>query len=46
MPAAEFEPTIPAGERPQTNSLDRADTGTGTFVIALFKYFKIKLNGS
>jgi hypothetical protein len=24
-----FEPTIPAGERPQTHALDRAATGTG-----------------
>jgi len=28
-----FEPTILAGERPQTYALDRADTGTGTFSI-------------
>jgi hypothetical protein len=27
-----FEPTISAGERPQTYALDRAATGTGTFV--------------
>ena len=25
-----FEPTISAGERPKTNALDRAATGTGT----------------
>jgi len=25
-----FEPTISAGERPQTYALDRAATGTGT----------------
>jgi len=25
-----FEPTISAGERPQTHALDRAATGTGT----------------
>ena len=29
MPPAEFEPTISAGERPQTYALDRAATGTG-----------------
>ena len=29
MPAEGFEPTISAGERPQTHSLDRAATGTG-----------------
>jgi hypothetical protein len=32
MHPAEFEPTIPAGERPQTHALDRAATGTGTNV--------------
>jgi len=29
MPPVEFEPTISAGERPQTHVLDRAATGTG-----------------
>ena len=29
MPSVGFEPTIPAGERPQTYALDRAGTGTG-----------------
>jgi len=29
MPPAEFEPAIPASERPQTQALDRAATGTG-----------------
>ena len=29
MPPVGFEPTIPAGERPQTYALDRAATGTG-----------------
>ena len=28
MPPVEFEPTISAGERPQTYALDRAATGT------------------
>jgi hypothetical protein len=27
-----FEPTIPAGERPQTYVLDREATGTGIFI--------------
>jgi hypothetical protein len=27
MPPAEFEPTIPASERPQTHALDRTATG-------------------
>ena len=29
MPPLGFEPTIPAGEGPQTYALDRAATGTG-----------------
>ena len=29
MSPVEFEPTIPAGERPQTYALDRAATGIG-----------------
>ena len=29
MPPVGFEPTTPAGERPQTYALDRATTGTG-----------------
>jgi hypothetical protein len=29
MPPAEFEPTIPASERPQTHALGLADTGIG-----------------
>ena len=30
MSPVEFEPTISAGERPQTYALDRAATGTGS----------------
>ena len=33
MPPAGFEPTIPAGERPQTYALDRAATGTGDVTV-------------
>ena len=29
MPSVGFEPTVPAGEWPQTYALDRAATGTG-----------------
>ena len=29
MPPVGFEPTVSAGERPQTYALDRATTGTG-----------------
>ena len=29
MPLMGFEPTISAGERPQTHALDRADPGNG-----------------
>ena len=31
MPPVGLEPTISAGERPQTYALDRAATGTGIF---------------
>jgi len=33
MPPVGFEPTISAGERPQTYVLDRAATGNGTYKI-------------
>jgi len=33
MPPVGFEPTISAGERPQTYALDRATTGTGRIVL-------------
>ena len=38
MPPVEFEPTISAGERPQTYALDRAATGTG--ISLSFTYCK------
>ena len=38
-----FEPTISAGERPQTYALDHAATGTGRLVNCDF-YFQDKLN--
>ena len=33
MPPVGFEPTTPAGERPQTYALDRAATGIGRAVL-------------
>ena len=33
MPRVGFEPTISAGERPQTYALDRAATGTGVYKV-------------
>ena len=33
MPRVGFEPTISAGERPQTYALDRAATGTGKSAV-------------
>ena len=33
MTPAVFEPTIPASQRPQTEALDRAATGIGTYII-------------
>ena len=35
MPPMGFEPTISAGERPQTYALDRVATGTGDIKIYL-----------
>ena len=35
MPPVEFEPTISAGERPQTYALDCAATGTGFTILQL-----------
>ena len=35
MPPVGFEPTISAGEWPQTYALDRAATGTGAFTFTL-----------
>jgi hypothetical protein len=39
MPAVGFEPTISAGERPQTNALDRAVTGTGLCIKTNWRGF-------
>ena len=33
MPVVGFEPTVSAGERPQTYALDRAATGTGIHLV-------------
>jgi hypothetical protein len=42
MPAVGFEPTISAGERPQTYTLDRAATGTAYGRLQdLILFFKI-----
>ena len=38
MPHVGFEPTISAGERPQTYALDRAATGTGHILVRNFIY--------
>jgi hypothetical protein len=38
MPPAEFEPTIPEGEQPQTHTLDRAATGIGHIIITIIIY--------
>jgi len=32
-----FEPTVSAGERPQTHALDRATTGTGSDILIVIK---------
>ena len=43
MPAVGFEPTVSAGERPQTYTLDRAALGTGVIVSYLvnFQYITV-----
>ena len=42
MPPVGFEPTISAGERPQTYALDRAATGTGIYIyIHIYIYIYI-----
>ena len=43
MPLVGFEPTISAGERPQTYALDRAATGTGFYPILLIIKLSILL---
>ena len=42
MPPVGFEPTISAGERPQTHALDRVATGTGyiTKLLATYRNFE------
>jgi hypothetical protein len=37
-PGAGFEPTIPAGERPQTNTLDRAATGIDLYFYCYLQF--------
>jgi hypothetical protein len=41
MPPVGLEPTILAGERPQTDALDNAAAGTGDYFkcLILLKYF-------
>jgi len=39
MPTVGFEPTISAGERPQTYALDRAAPGTGTTTTTTTTYY-------
>ena len=39
MPAAGFEPAIPASERPQTYTLDRAATRIGCEINITIKFY-------
>ena len=39
MPPVGFEPTISAGERPQTYVLHHAATGTGSFTFTFSYYY-------
>jgi len=43
MPSVGLEPTISAGERPQTYALDRAATGTGNTAIYIIVILDISL---
>jgi hypothetical protein len=45
MPAAGFEPTIPASERPHTQALDRAATGMDPHKYYHCKWFQIQFRG-
>ena len=40
MAPVEFEPTISAGEQPQTHALDRAAIGTGFLIVMYYKNLK------
>jgi hypothetical protein len=44
MPPVEFEPTISAGERPQTYALDCAATGTGKITFNTSNIFMYALD--
>ena len=46
MPPVGFEPTISAGERPQTYALDRAATGTDILYIYIYIYIKSNFSHS
>ena len=46
MPPAGFEPTVSAGERPQTYALDRAATGIGRSDHTFKKYHVTKEAGT
>ena len=39
MPPVGFEPTISAGERPQTYALDHAATGTGNLLYIIYRLY-------
>ena len=49
MPPVGFEPTISAGERPQTYALNRAATGTGNkhkLICNIRKFFSYRLENT
>ena len=49
MSPVEFEPTVPASERPQSHALDRAATGNGIGLLYSTnnpgRSFKVQRNG-
>jgi hypothetical protein len=44
MPPVGFEPTISAGERPQTYALDRAANGTGNIILTAKNIVTLTIN--
>ena len=46
MPPVGFDPTISAGERPQTDAFDRAATGTDSVLLSNLKFGKPVWNPS
>jgi len=42
MPPVGFEPTVSAGERPETYALERAAIGTGSLLYVPWNFYGLK----